>query len=178
MRRATLFLLALILGGSGLSATLERLTLDDMIQKSTAIVRGRVVSSYAAPHGAVIYTHYRIDVAERWKGPEGSTLDVVVPGGVAGALRQTISGAPRLTPGSEYLLFLWTGTSGLTHVMGLSQGVFSINKNASGDTIASRMPASEVMLDSSGHMVRDSRISIRLTELHGRVAKASQGVAK
>ena len=39
-------------------ATLEQLTLDDMIAQSTAIVRGTVVDSWAALTGSVIYTHY------------------------------------------------------------------------------------------------------------------------
>jgi hypothetical protein len=37
-------------------ATLERLTRDDLIAKSTAIVRGKVISSYASFRGPIIYT--------------------------------------------------------------------------------------------------------------------------
>ena len=106
-------------------ATLERLSLDDMIAKSTAIIRGKAVSSHAAFSGRIIYTHYSIQVSESYKGGAG-TLDVAVPGGVADGLRQAISGAPELQLGREYVLFLWTGPSGITQIIGLTQGLFSV----------------------------------------------------
>ena len=39
-----------------------------MIAKSTAIVRGKVVSSWAGFSGPVIYTHYTMQVSEQLKG--------------------------------------------------------------------------------------------------------------
>lgn len=153
------------------AATLQRLVLDEMIQKCTAIVRGQVVSSYAAPHGSLIYTHYRIKVTDRWKGPEAGELDIVVPGGVAGELRQTFPGAPTLAQGAEYVLFLWTGPSGLTHVMGLTQGLFSVRRDAGGETVAWRAASSEPMLDAAGRLVRDEALQLRLKDLRGRVGR-------
>ena len=44
-------------------ATLERLSLDDMIARSTTIVRGKVTASWAAFTGSVIYTHYQVQVS-------------------------------------------------------------------------------------------------------------------
>jgi hypothetical protein len=50
-----------LLPGSVPAATLERLSLDDLITKSRVIVRGKVLmNSYTATSGPVIYTHYRI----------------------------------------------------------------------------------------------------------------------
>ena len=89
-------------------ATLERLTLDDMIEKSTAIVRGKITGSYTEARGNIIYTHYQMQVEERWKGPEQPSVEFVVPGGTAGRVRQTYSGAPKLLEGNEYLIFLWS----------------------------------------------------------------------
>ena len=180
MRRSITIVFALLLLAAALSAaTLERLSLDEMIQKSTAIIRGRVTSSYGAPRGSIIYTHYRIQAIDRWKGPEGAELDVVVPGGVAGGLRQTFSGAPKLAPGAEYVLFLWTGSSGLTHVIGLSQGVFSVKQDAAGEAVAWRPAAPEMMLDGSGQVVRDAPMSLRLKDLRVRVQKlVAQGGAR
>jgi hypothetical protein len=66
-------------------ATLERLTLDDVTAKSMAIVRGKVISSYASFRGPIIYTHYEVQVSEQ-HGTSGSSLDVVVPGGTANNL--------------------------------------------------------------------------------------------
>lgn len=152
------------------AATLERLTLDEMIAKSTAIVRGRVVATWAAPRGAVIYTHYRIQVSERWKGPQAAQVEVVVPGGVAGGLRQSFSGAPRLAEGAEYVLFLWTGANGLTQIIGLTQGLFDLTRDTSGAMVAVRRATSETLLDpSTGRPVQDEPLRLRLAELSGRI---------
>ena len=62
------------------SATLQQLTMDDMIAQSAAIVRGTVVDSWAALTGSVIYTHYKIQVSESFKGPRQSSVEVVVAG--------------------------------------------------------------------------------------------------
>jgi hypothetical protein len=172
MRRGIVILLAGLLLAIGLqAATLESLSLDDMIQKSTAIVRGRVTTSYSTRQGSLIYTHYRVEVSGRWKGAEAAVMDVVVPGGSLGALRQTFSGAPKLAPGSDYLLFLWRGPSGLNHVIGLSQGVFDVQRDASGEAVAFRPATSELMLDSSGQTVRDQAMRFRLKDFRARVTR-------
>jgi len=152
------------------AVTLERLSLDEMIDKSTAIVRGRVVSSQAKLHGPLIYTHFSVQVLERWKGPEASQMDVAVPGGSANGLNQTFSGAPLLAPGDEYVFFLWTGASGITHVIGLSQGVFSLKAGNDGSVTATRAASLETMLDSkTGRMISDETLRMRLTDLRSRV---------
>ncbi|MGH8323719.1 MAG: hypothetical protein ACRETD_07990, partial [Steroidobacteraceae bacterium] len=46
------------------ATTLQQLSLDDMIQKSTAIVRARVTGTYTAARGRIIYTHYTVQVTE------------------------------------------------------------------------------------------------------------------
>ncbi|MCS6952790.1 MAG: hypothetical protein RMK57_00190 [Bryobacterales bacterium] len=158
------------------AATLERLSLDELIEKSTAVVRGRVHSPRATFHGSLIYTHWTVDVLERWKGPDVSRIDVVVPGGVAGGLRQTFSGAPQMQPGDEYVLFLWTGRSGVTHVLGLSQGLFAVTKEANGAEVASRPASKALMLDpSSGKLVSDGSVRWRLADLRARVVASSGG---
>src|SRR5689334_17355761 len=72
-------------------ATLERLSLDDMIVKSTSIVRGKVGQSRVVASGPVIYTYYTIQVSERFKGAQGTALEVAVPGGEINGLRQTFA---------------------------------------------------------------------------------------
>lgn len=163
--------MALLLGIFLPAATLQKLSLDDMIQKSTAIVRARVVSSYGAQYGATIYTHYRVQVSESWKGPGGTSLDVVVPGGSAGGLRQSFSGAPSLIANSEYVLFLWTSRSGLTHIIGLTQGLFSLTLDAGGQITALRAATTETMIDpANGRSVRDETLTFRLNDLRQRVS--------
>jgi hypothetical protein len=152
-------------------ATLERLTLDDMIVKSTAIVRGKVANSYSAFSGRVIYTHYSVQVVETLKGAASASVDVAVPGGVANHLRQTFSGAPEFRPGDEFVFFLWTGKSGLTQVIGLSQGLFSLGAGASGDPVVTRAASGELMLaPGTGKPVTDRTMAMRLSELKTRIA--------
>jgi len=178
MRRSVAAFLLALASLPAAAATLLRLELDEMIDKSTAIVRGQVAGSWARFHGPVIYTHYRIRVLERWKGTEASEIDVVVPGGVTGGLRQVFPGAPKLEDGNEYILFLWTGMSGLTNIMGLTQGLFDVHHDIAGGVFAARAATSESMLDAAGRLVKDEPLRIRFEDLRGRIraaqARASQ----
>lgn len=172
------FIVAALLGCFTLpvfSATLERLTLDDMTTRSTAIVRGNVVSSSTAARGPIIYTHYRIQVTERWKGTDAQTMDVVVPGGAAGSMRQSFSGAPLLANGLDYVLFLWQSRSGLTHIIGLSQGLFTVKPDSKGTLTVQRPAATEPLLDASGRLVRSDSLSMPLQGLRDEVQRALAG---
>lgn len=163
-------------------ATLERLSLDDMISKSTSIVRGKVTTSYAAFSGPIVYTHYTIQVSERFKGNAGSSVEVAVPGGAANGAQQSFAGTPSFQAGDEYVFFLWAGKSGLNQVIGLTQGVFSLPADSSSDPVATRAASRELMLDSGGRPVKDQTLRMRLSELRSRIssglATASQAVAK
>jgi hypothetical protein len=162
------------------AATLERLSLEETIEKSTAIVRGRVLGSHAAFRGSTIYTHYRVQVLERWKGGPQATLEVLVPGGVSAGLRQTYTGVPQLTEGKEYVLFLWTGRNGLTQIIGYTQGVFELpKKTGSGAAMAYRAACTETMLDRAGKPVQDEPLLIPISELSRRIAAVlAKGAAK
>lgn len=152
-------------------ATLERLSLDDMITKSTAIVRGKVTGSYAAYTGRTIYTHYTIQVSERFKGSGGSSIEVVVLGGALNGLRQSFAGTPTFSVGDEYVYFLWTGQSGLTQVLGLTQGLFSVAADGTADPVTTRSASRELMLDSqTARPVRDQTLQMRLSELRSRIS--------
>jgi hypothetical protein len=153
---------------------LQQLKLDDMARKSTSIVRARVIGSRGVARGADVFTIYTLETQEVLKsGP--AVQEVAVPGGVAGGIRQVVAGAPTLRAGQEYVLFLWTSHSGLTQVMGMSQGLFTIERAASGDRQASHAAAGEQMLDALGHPVRDETLSMPLTELKAKIAKSLGG---
>jgi len=157
------------------SATLQQLSLNDLITKSTAIVHGNVSATSAAFNGNIIYTHYTVQVSERFKGPAQSTIDVVVPGGTVGTLRQSFSGTPNFTVGGDYVFFLWTSRAGLTQVMGLTQGLFSVApsvaQDGSSDPVATRSASHETMLDAtSGQPVKDQTVSMKLSQLRALIA--------
>ena len=158
------------------AATLERLSLNDMILGSTAIVRAKVVSSYAAFSGPVIYTHYRIRVSETLKGAASATAEFVVQGGVANNLRQSFSGVPQFSVGDEYVFFLWTGKSGVTQIMGLTQGLFSVTQDGSADPAATRAASHEVMLQrGTGQQVKDQTVVLTMSRLRAQIAAAIAG---
>ena len=158
-------------------ATLERLSLDDMIAKSTSIVRGKVSSATAAASGPVIYTHYKVQVSERFKGNAGATVDVSVPGGTVNGLRQSFSGAPTMNPGEEFVFFLYTGRDGRTTILGLTQGLFSLDR--SDDPVSTRSASRELMLDrKTGRPVMDETVVMRLSELRRRISTGVKGTGK
>jgi hypothetical protein len=172
---------ALLVAVMAQAATLGYLSLDDMIAGATAIVRGRITGATAIERGPLVYTQYTIEVAERLKGPGGATVLAAVPGGVYQGRRQTFAGAPSLRIGSEYVLFLWTGPSGLTQVIGLSQGVLSVVREADGQWWATRGASAEMMLDpKTGRLVSDRPVRMALSELRSRVAahQARMGAAR
>ncbi|MGH9722064.1 MAG: hypothetical protein ACRD8O_17790 [Bryobacteraceae bacterium] len=161
------------------ATTLTRASLDDLIEKSTAIVRGRVVSATPAVRGSSIYTAVRVQVIERWKGSQEGQVEVVVPGGTVGGMRETVTGAPELTAGAEYVLFLWTGPRNrVTQLLGLSQGVLDLITNAKGETLVVRSPVDATLVDpSSGKQVRQEPVQMRLSDFSTRVARTLAGGA-
>ena len=180
MRRVLPLLLCLYGVASVSGATLERLSLDALTQKSTDIVRARVVGSFADLRGTAIYTHWKIQVTDRWKGSGGSAIEVLVPGGDANGLHQEVPGAPRLKQGAEYLLFLWTSKSGATYITGWGQGVFSLTQNTANDWIASRAALGETMLDHKTWLpVQDEGVQMRYTDMATQVsATLARGAAR
>jgi hypothetical protein len=179
MRVASL-LIAILLGAQALpGATLEKLTLDEMIGKSTSIVRGKVIASRSISRGPVIYTLSDVQILERWKGPERASVEVAIPGGSRAGYTQEFSGAPGLSGGSEYVLFLWTGKSGVNHVIGLSQGVFTVSADENGNAVVHRPASGEVMLNpKTGQPMRDNALTLGLGVLRDRVDQTLGGVRR
>ena len=177
----TLLTCALLAGGTFLASgvasatTLLQLSLPQMTKDSTAIVRGTVAQIAVQPRGNDLYTHYKIQVAETWKGAGVSTVDVAIPGGVYKNVRETVPGAPSLSAGQDYVLFLWTSKSGLTTITGLSQGLFPIVRAANGQLTISRPVASTVTLDATGHTVAGTAVQMSLIEFRAAVAAAVGG---
>ena len=163
-------------------ATLEQLSMNDLIGKSTAIVRGTVGDSWAALTGSIIYTHYKIQVSETFTGPSQSSVEIVVAGGVVNNRSQSFSGSPTLNKGDQYVFFLWTSRAGLTQVMGLTQGLFAVAAGGSADPTVTRAATRELMLDpKTAQPVKDAALSMHLSDLRSLIAstlQASQGVSR
>jgi len=157
------------------AATLQQLSMDQMSELSTSVVRARVTAASASflpgPGTPTIYTHYKLSVSEIWKG--AATTEVMLPGGDVNGQKQSFPGVPELKVGSEYILFLWKSpTTGIVHTMGLTQGIFEISTQASGAVSASRRKSGELMLDASGNRVADSDVLMNLPDLKTHVVQA------
>jgi len=159
-------------------STLRQLSLNDMIQQSTVIVRGKVQPATASYHGSIIFTHYQVQITETLKGKASGTIDIGVPGGISKGLQQTYAGAPSLSPTQDYVMFLWTSRSGLTQVIGLSQGLFQVITNSSNQPIVIRAASTERMLDASGQPVTDSDIQMSLSDLRTQIQTVLNGGGK
>jgi hypothetical protein len=173
-----LCLIAVLLAASAApAATLQQLSMDQMQQLATSVVRARVTGSsadFSATQGnPTIYTHYTLAVSEVWKGTPAT--EVELPGGNVNGVKQSFPGVPELHVGSEYVLFLWKSPStGIVHTMGLTQGIFEITTRADGSVQANRRQSSELMLDASGHRVSDKAVSMKLADLKTQVRQVSK----
>ncbi len=166
---------ALLLAGASLglqATTMIRASLNDLIQKSSRIVRGRVSGTSCESNSSGIFTKVKVKVAETWKGPNESLVEVTIPGGTCNGSSQSVAGTPNLDEGQEYVFFLWTGRTKLNHLLGLGQGVLDISTNDKGEAIVSRSTLDSVMLDGlTGAVVKDQAFSIRLSEFGTQVRR-------
>jgi hypothetical protein len=159
------------------AATLQQLTLDQMTQSATAIVRAHVTASSASFTGSTIYTHYRLQTTETYKG--FPTAEVMLPGGVAAGYRQSFPGVPALQTGTEYVLFLWTSSTGITHLVGLTQGILNVAQLSNGTLQVNRPGIGESMLDASGRPAQQPAIQMALSDLKTRISTTvAAGVTK
>jgi len=150
-------------------ATLEQLSFDDLVQKSTAIVTAKVVDSHADFRGKELFTHWKLQVEKQWKGV--AVGEVMAPGGILRGYRQGVPGAPELTVGKEYVLFLWTSKSGNTYLTGWGQGVFELSNDESGKPVATRAAVGETMVEhGTWRRVRDSGLQMHYAELTARIS--------
>jgi hypothetical protein len=174
MRTRSIVLAGLAALACARATTLQQLSLDDMIRQSTGIVRAKVTGSSSALRGQNIYTYYRLQILETAKagGNQGSSeIDVAVPGGTANGMREVVVGAPALTTGSQYVVFLWTSRSGLTQIIGLSQGLFLAVPDGPGKISLTRPAAEDLMLDQNGKAVEGQALGLEWSDLRTRIQK-------
>jgi hypothetical protein len=159
------------------ATTLGKASFDDLVHKSTGIVRARVVSSYSNARGSLIDTYYKIQVLDRWKGSASTQVEVRVPGGTFNGQQQNYSGAPQLTEGATYVFFLWTGPSGVTQLLGLSQGVLDVTTDESGNLLVSSEVTDALVVDSGGQPTSPQALRMKLSDFSSRVTTALKGAA-
>ena len=154
------------------ATTIERLSVDEMIAKSTLIVRGKALGAEGVRRGGVIYTDYTFQVAETVRGSGASSLRGAGRGGKAGGSSQYFAGTPRMEPGQDYVVFVWTSKSGVHHIIGLSQGLFDAKLSAGGEWVLSRGAATAHVVDAQGREVADKPVELNWSDLKRRLRGA------
>ena len=171
MFRTKLFISVFLAALSAHAATLQQLSFDQMSRSATAIVRAHVVAVSATLSGTTIYTRYKLDVSETWKGSAPNEVDL--PGGTLNGQTQSFPGVQDLRIGGEYVLFLWTSASTkLTHIIGLTQGLMIVAGQPDGSVWASRRQSGELMLDAAGHRTPDQAVNMKVADMKARVVDA------
>ncbi len=176
-RLSSIALGLLILALQAPATTLEKLSLEEMAAKSHIIVRGTVLGQSAMQRGTLVYTAYSLKVSEKLKGEAGATLQVSVPGGTIGRVRQSFAGTPTLKTGSEYVVFIWKGQSGILHIIGLSQGLFDLKVNQAGEIVLSRGVLDAQLIDKSGKEVQSQSLVLTLERLR-RMVRSTEGAVR
>ena len=116
----------------------ERLTLEQLVDRSERIVHGRCMRTWSAwdADRHAIWTHCEIAVADPLKGSPARTIVVSEPGGVVGGMEMMIDGVPRLRANEEVVLFLYRTPIGYWRARGLGQGKYDVSRDQrSGQTL-------------------------------------------
>ena len=92
------------------------------------------------------------------------------PAARVGGFHQHFDGVPVLTADQEFVAFLWTGPSGRTQMMGLSQGFFDVSRDAKGHVLVHRKPTSDLMFAAgSSDPVSPAAIEMPLEDLVAKI---------
>lgn len=114
--------------------TLVRLSLEQLSQASTDIVRGHVVSQESQwnPEHTQIVTLTTVAVDQAMKGHPPATMVIEQLGGTVGHIRSRVAGTVNFLPQGDYLLFLEPAAANSSRYLpvGMMQGAYKIYRDA------------------------------------------------
>jgi hypothetical protein len=115
------------------ATTLISMSLDQLTQASSEVVRARVVNQETRWNDAhtQIVTITTLAVSQTLKGHASSTVEVQQAGGTVGNWSVYVPGTTMLKPQSEYVLFLEPATgSSRYRLVGMTQGAYRVYQDA------------------------------------------------
>jgi len=133
--RAWAFLLSSLLGvGPATASVVRPHTVESLTERSSRVIRGRVVQQYSAWDEAHrrIHTWTELEVLASWLPGDADrsedALRVHTLGGVVGDLGMRVSGTPTFEVGAEVVVFLQPSAvdAEAFDVVGMSQGKFDV----------------------------------------------------
>lgn len=140
--------LALLLVGSAWGTLVPRMSLEEVVDASEAIVHGNVVRTWAdwdADH-RYIWTHYEIQVVDKLKGKAVGTIVVSEPGGTVGETALQVAGTPQYEVGEEVVLFAEKTPLGYLRTCGWGQGKFRVQRARETGKVTVRSAAQGIQL--------------------------------
>ena len=164
-----------------LEATVARyVPFDQKVDEAEAIVLGRVVGTRASfdPTGRWIVTTATVEVDKSYKGAaQGGTVELVLPGGAVGGIRQETVGVPSLREGDERILFVKNERLGPT-VLYLDQGSYEVVKDSSGRRTVAPASSDMVLLDSQTGKIAAAEETRSLESFEREISLASERIRR
>ena len=153
MKIRILVLAAVLLAVLGETASLRAtsmvsMSMEQLAQASSDIVQGQVVnqfSSWNATHTQIITTT-TVAVTQSLKGNALSTVEIHQIGGTVGPVTVTVMGDISLHDRGEYVLFLEPDNASGYHVVGMSQGAYSVYEDATTQSERVILPMSQAAI--------------------------------
>jgi len=117
-----------------LATTLVRLSLEQLTQAATEVVRARVVrqESHWNEDHTRIATVTTLAVDQTLKGHPPATIEVEQPGGTVGNIHVRVAGTVLFRPQADYVIFLEPSavTPSRFRVVGMAQGAYRVYRDA------------------------------------------------
>jgi hypothetical protein len=130
-------LVVVLMAVSAYATTLVRMSLDQLAEASTEIIRGHVVSQATLwnPAHTQIYTYTTFALEQTYKGNPPSTLVVQQPGGTIGKVHVFVAGTIQFHPQAGYVLFLERSPADPSEFLpvGMMQGAYRIYRDGKTD---------------------------------------------
>jgi hypothetical protein len=174
MKRGLTMLLLSTVCASMLATTVRPVSIETMASQATLVAEGKAISAQSQWNAAhtLIVTYTRFRVSRVLKGGAASEVTIRQPGGTAGVYRDVVHGVRYLKPGEEAVLMLKESgdSDGSMIVVGLMQGMFRIQREASGAAFVSNGTTGVETTDKSGVATSFQGARISLADFEARVA--------
>jgi hypothetical protein len=171
-------LLFTILSTFIVATTVRPVSVETMATRASLIAEGQAISSWSQWNAerTMIVTYTRFRVSRVLKGGAAREITIRQPGGSVGVYKDVVHGVRYLRPGMEAALFLKKSgePDGVMVVVGLMQGMFRIEREASGAAFVTNS-VSGVETQNEDGVVRSFRgTRIPLSDFEARVSKAAK----
>lgn len=161
------------------ATTLVPADLGELSRDAVAIARGRVaaVDGRWTDDRRGIETIVTLQVDEYLKGDLGAALRFRVTGGLLGRFRSVVVGAPRFAVGDRVVVFLGARGPMIPFLVGFSQGVYRVVRDASRDAWRVTPPPVVPSAADAVKIVRGdpSRVPMPLDDFEERVRALARG---